>query len=108
MDFKNYSFRAAKTAKYPQELAIEYTTLGLVSEAGEVAGKVKKVIRDDDNEMSEVKRLQILDEVGDVIWYCAMLCRELGYDIGMAASRNIDKLESRYSRGVIGGSGDNR
>jgi NTP pyrophosphatase (non-canonical NTP hydrolase) len=108
MDLKQYSFRALKTAKYPKEKAIEYTTLGLVSEAGEVAGKVKKIIRDSDGIFDEKKKLEIADEVGDVLWYCATLCHELGIDIGTVAIRNLAKLESRHERGVIGGSGDNR
>jgi NTP pyrophosphatase (non-canonical NTP hydrolase) len=110
MDFSNYQFRAGKTAKYPNNpaLGIIYTALGLASEAGEVAGKVKKMIRDEDNELTPERKQQILDEVGDVLWYCAMLATELNSSLAEVAINNIRKLEDRNQRGVIQGSGDKR
>lgn len=110
MDFNNYQFRAAKTAIYPKEdlQGLTYTTLGLVSEAGEVAGKVKKIIRDDSSKISPERHEQLIDELGDVLWYCAMVADELGVTLGYVAGRNISKLEDRMSRGKIQGSGDKR
>ncbi len=110
MDFNNYQFRAAKTAIYPKEdlQGLLYTTLGLVSEAGEVAGKVKKIIRDDESVISPERHEQLIDELGDVLWYCAMIADELNITLGYAAERNISKLEDRQNRNVISGSGDNR
>lgn len=110
MDFNNYQFRAAKTAIYPKEglQGLLYTSLGLVSEAGEVAGKVKKILRDDQSVISPDRHEQLVDEIGDVLWYCAMFADELGITLGYAAMRNIDKLEDRMNRGKIQGSGDNR
>lgn len=110
MDFSNYQFRAGKTAKYPNNpaLGVLYTALGLSSEAGEVAGKVKKMIRDDSMELTHERKQQIVDELGDVLWYCAMLATELNVSLAEVAIKNIQKLEDRNNRGVIQGSGDNR
>lgn len=110
MDFSNYQFRAGKTAKYPNNpvLGVLYTSLGLASEAGEVAGKVKKMIRDDDMELTHDRKQQIIDELGDVLWYCAMLATELNVTLTEVAIKNIQKLEDRNQRGVIQGSGDKR
>jgi NTP pyrophosphatase (non-canonical NTP hydrolase) len=110
MDFNSYQFRAAKTAIYPKEglQGLLYTSLGLVSEAGEVAGKVKKVLRDDESVISPERHEQLIDELGDVLWYCAMVAEELDITLGYVATRNISKLEDRRNRNVIGGSGDNR
>lgn len=110
MDFSNYQFRAGKTAKYPNNpvLGVLYTSLGLASEAGEVAGKVKKMIRDDDMELTHDRKQQIIDELGDVLWYCAMVATELNVTLAEVAIRNIQKLEDRNQRGVIQGSGDKR
>lgn len=110
MDFSHYQFRAGKTAKYPNNpaLGVLYTSLGLASEAGEVAGKVKKMIRDDSMELTPERKQQIIDELGDVLWYCAMLATELNTSLSEVAIRNIQKLEDRNQRGVIQGSGDKR
>jgi NTP pyrophosphatase (non-canonical NTP hydrolase) len=110
MDFNNYQFRASKTAIYPKEglQGLLYTSLGLVSEAGEVAGKVKRILRDDQSAISPDRHEQLVDELGDVLWYCAMVADELGITLSYAAQRNIDKLEDRMNRGKIQGSGDNR
>lgn len=108
MNFNEYQFQSSKTAKYPEERAIEYLTLGLASEAGEVAGKVKKVIRDDSSNLSDEKRQQIGSELGDVLWYISQLALELNISLESIAVSNIAKLSDRNSRGAIGGSGDNR
>lgn len=108
MDFNEYQFQTRLTASYPQARALEYLILGLTSEAGEVAGKYKKIIRDNDGIITEELMLALADEVGDVLWYCSELATALNTNLGAIASRNTDKLQSRKSRGVIGGSGDNR
>lgn len=109
-DFFQYQHSAAVTAKYPTDglNGLLYTALGLASEAGEVAGKVKKILRDDNGELSEQKKLELVDELGDVLWYCAQLSSEIGESLEYVARRNIHKLQDRNNRGVIGGSGDNR
>jgi len=110
MDFDNYQFRARTTAIYPKEglQGLLYTSLGLVSEAGEVAGKVKKILRDDSSVISPERHEQLVDELGDVLWYCAMVAEELDVNLGYVANKNIEKLEDRMNRGKIQGSGDKR
>jgi len=100
-----YQEQAKTTAIFPPERALEYLTLGLVGEAGEVANKVKKIIRDKKIFRSEV---EIASELGDVLWYCAMLADYLDTNLGKIMEDNIDKLQSRKSRGTLGGSGDRR
>lgn len=108
MDFSQYQFRTGLTARYPQDRAIEYLILGLTSEAGEVAGKYKKIIRDNGGEFSEESKNALLDEIGDVLWYCSELATSLQTNLAAVAARNAAKLESRAERGKIAGSGDNR
>jgi NTP pyrophosphatase (non-canonical NTP hydrolase) len=110
MDFNSYQRRASHTAIYPTDglNGLLYTSLGLVSESGEVAGKVKKILRDNNSVMTDERKEQLIDELGDVLWYCAMIANELKTNLGAVAARNIDKLEDRKNRNVIGGSGDNR
>ena len=100
-----YQEQAKTTAIFPPERALEYLTLGLVGEAGEVANKIKKVIRDKKIFRSEV---EIASEIGDVLWYCAMLADYLDTNLGKIMEDNIDKLQSRKSRGTLGGNGDRR
>ena len=85
-----------------------YPALGLFSEAGEVAGKVKKVLRDNNGHFDPTQREAISHEVGDVLWYIAQLSMELGYDLEDVAAANLAKLSSRAARGRISGSGDQR
>ena len=106
--FEEYQSRANATAIYPKEHSIIYPSLGLTGEAGEVAVKVKKVLRDDNGELSDDKRTELIKEVGDVLWYIAALCRDLEVTMSEVASINIAKLESRKNRGTLQGSGDNR
>ena len=108
MNLNEYQDKAKETAKYPTEMGITYTTLGLTGEAGEVADKVKKIIRDNGGVLTQEKKLEIAKEVGDVLWYVAMLSAELGYTLNEIAWMNYNKLHSRAERGKIGGSGDNR
>lgn len=108
MDFNQYQFRSSLTAKYPEDRALDYLILGLTSEAGEVAGKYKKIIRDKDGFISEESKNDLSAEIGDVLWYCAQLARSLNTNLGAIATENLRKLESRLERGKIGGSGDNR
>lgn len=107
-DFTNYQRLTDTTAIYPREFALEYLTLGLVGEAGEVANKVKKVFRDYDGQLTVDIRAQILDELGDVMWYVAQLCAELRTDMGAVAEANIEKLTKRKKNNTLKGSGDIR
>ena len=103
MTFGDYQIEARKTAIYPDEHKIVYPALGLAGEAGEVANKVKKMLRD-----NNLKREDVAAEVGDCLWYIAALCRDLNFDMGYIARCNLDKLHSRMERGTIKGSGDKR
>ena len=104
-----YQKQAAKTAIYPGSHKIIYPALGLAGEAGEVANKVKKFVRDGyDQEGFELKKGELASEIGDVLWYCAALARDIGYDLQHIAQGNIAKLNDRAKRGKIGGDGDNR
>ena len=98
-----YEERASITAIYPKEKALEYLALGLTSEAGEVAGKVKKLIRDGKGD-----KKAIASEIGDVLWYCAMLAKETKVPLNDIMKDNLKKLYSRKERGTLQGSGDNR
>jgi NTP pyrophosphatase (non-canonical NTP hydrolase) len=108
MDFSIYQAATSATAIYSQDVALVYTTMGLASEAGEVAGKVKKIIRDNGGLMSDEKKAEIADELGDVLWYVARLAACLEIDLNDVASANLSKLNSRKERNVISGSGDKR
>lgn len=101
--FVEYQHRTRETAIYPADQGVVYTALGLASEAGEVAGKVKKAIRDGINVRSAV-----IDELGDVLWYVARLADELGEPLSDVAERNLLKLGARAERGTLSGSGDER
>jgi NTP pyrophosphatase (non-canonical NTP hydrolase) len=103
MDFDDYQGETRKTAVYPEENAVEYLALGLNGEAGEVAEKIKKSIRDD-KELGE----ELQQEIGDCLWYMARLLDELGYDFSDTAEANLDKLLDRKQRDKISGSGDDR
>jgi len=103
MTFDEYQAKAVKTAIYKAEHQVIYPSMGLVNEAGEVVGKVKKILRD-----GKFDREAIADEIGDVMWYMAALCRDLNVNMSDVAQRNLDKLKDRQERGVIGGSGDKR
>ena len=109
MTFDEYEKAAKVFANYPETgRNMVYPALGLCSEAGEVADKLKKIMRDKGGIVTDSDREAIGKEVGDVMWYVAALCRELGLDMDYVAAQNLKKLESRAERGKIGGSGDDR
>ena len=104
-----YQSRACETAIYPKHRAMEYLTLGLTGESGEIANKVKKFIRDGAvKDEYLAKRIEIGYEIGDVLWYCAVLAEELEMNLGHIMEKNLDKLADRKKRGTLSGSGDNR
>ena len=109
MDLNEYQQKARKTALYPNvgDNPI-YPTLGLAGEAGEVADKVKKVIRDRNGNFDMEAKESIMLELGDVLWYVSQLGSELGFQLEDIAISNLNKLSSRSSRGRISGYGDNR
>ena len=88
--------------------SIVYPTLGLTNEAGEVAGKIKKIFRDRNGEISAADREALKQELGDVLWYLTQICTELGLTLEEVAEANLVKLFSRQARGVITGDGDQR
>jgi NTP pyrophosphatase (non-canonical NTP hydrolase) len=109
VDFQHYQERCRATARYPDAGANPiYPTLGLCGEAGEVADKVKKVLRDRQGNFSPEVIADLQLELGDVLWYVAQLATELGLELEQIAQANLDKLASRAARNVIGGSGDRR
>jgi NTP pyrophosphatase (non-canonical NTP hydrolase) len=99
----HYALFTSSTAIYPKNKAMEYLGLGLVSEAGEVAGIVKKLIRDDAFSIES-----LMDELGDVMWYWAQICVHNNIDPVSVLDRNMEKLLDRQRRNVISGSGDKR
>lgn len=103
-----YQQGALETAIYPKEYKIIYPSLGLAGESGEVCDKIKKIIRDNNCEVSDDKKREIAKELGDVLWYIATLANDIDYKLEDIAKMNYDKLYSRQQRGVLGGSGDNR
>ena len=101
MDMGYYQQEAVKTAIYADPII--YPALGLGNEAGEVQGKIKKMLRD-----GTFNKDAIAAEIGDVLWYIAALCRDLEVDMAEVALKNLAKLKSRQERGTLKGSGDNR
>lgn len=108
LNFEEYQMRTAETAIYPKEHGLVYTALGLANEAGEVAGKVKKLIRDHNFQLTFEFVEDISKEMGDTLWYLARLADELGLKLDDLAQDNLDKLADRKDRDVLGGSGDKR
>lgn len=116
MTVNEYQEAALATAVYPKQFRVIYPALGMNGEAGEVADKIKKVIRDtvlltDDYGaivLSHDKRIELAKEIGDVLWYCATLAYDLGLKLDDVAQMNINKLKSRQERGKLSGSGDDR
>ncbi len=109
MNFFDYQRLSRVTATYPPiGHAVIYPTLGLANEAGEVAGKVKKIFRDKSGEIKDSDREALKAELGDVLWYLAQVATELDLSLDDIAQHNLDKLLSRLERGTIGGSGDER
>lgn len=108
MNFDEYQAIARTTAIYPSEFKILYPALGLGNEAGEVQGKLKKVLRDNNGAFNEEQIAAIKDELGDVLWYVSALANDLQISLQEVALRNVEKLLSRQARGTISGSGDTR
>ena len=107
-DLDMYQKVAKTTAIYPREQAIIYPTLGLTGEAGEVANKVKKIIRDGTNKNDDRMVSEIKSEIGDCLWYIAVLADDIGCKLSDIANTNLIKLENRKKKGTIHGSGDKR
>ncbi len=123
-DLKEYASMTRKAAIYRDEvddlvaeasdesiakmLKIFYATTGLAGEAGEVANKVKKILRDCRGVVSEETRTKLLGELGGVAWYLVALTEELGFTIEEVLEHNYDQILSRQERNVLGGSGDDR
>jgi NTP pyrophosphatase (non-canonical NTP hydrolase) len=111
MEFKEYQEKAKTTAVYKGHgtvQGVEYATLGLAGEAGEIANKVKKIQRDDEGEVTASRKQDLFNEIGDVLWYCAALASELGVSLDDIAMNNLVKLAIRKSENQIKGSGDYR
>lgn len=106
MDFDSYQKFTGTTAIYPKHLALPYLTAGLAEEAGEVAGKFKKCIRD--GWTADKFETEVVAELGDVLWYLARYADELGFSLQDVAELNVAKLSSRKERDALKGSGDHR
>ena len=107
-DLDMYQKVALTTAIYPREQAIIYPTLGLTGEAGEVANKVKKIIRDGSNKNDDSMVSEIKSEIGDCLWYIAVLASDFNIKLSDIASTNLEKLANRKKNNTIHGSGDAR
>jgi NTP pyrophosphatase (non-canonical NTP hydrolase) len=109
MDLDEYQRGALRTAA-PRDKKNEllHLVLGLVGESGEVAEKFKKWVRDADSDEARIDRADIAKELGDVLWYLAVLADHLDLSLDDIAAGNLAKLASRQRRGVLGGAGDNR
>lgn len=111
LTFEEYSNRAETTAIYPGKnelLGLLYCGLGAANEAGEVAGKIKKLMRDDFMQLTAERRIAIRQEVGGTLWYLSQVCREIGCTLEEAAAENLDVLAGRKQRGTLHGDGDVR
>ena len=110
-DLDRYQNDACSTAIYPGRNTIHgivYCALKLNGEAGEVAEKVGKALRDDHSTITPERREALLLELGDVLWYVANLANELQFSLRDVAEANLQKLASRKARGTLQGSGDLR
>lgn len=108
MTLKEYEEKAMSTAVFPEEYAILYPALKLAGEAGEVAEKIGKVLRDNNGVFDDKVKLKIAKELGDVLWYIPALAKGIGFDLEEIARMNIEKLSDRKNRNQIQGSGDER
>lgn len=99
MNFEEYQIAASVTALYPNRLKnLEYPTLGLAGEAGEVANIVKKIQRDFGGEITEEIRAKLKDELGDVLWYISACADELNLTLTEIAEFNVEKLAQRHNQ----------
>lgn len=110
MTFEEYQKQALSTVLSTGDdfKDLLHWVLGITGEAGEVAEKVKKIIRDKNSIVTEDDKKELAKELGDVLWYLAVFANDLGVSMDEIAQTNLDKLASRKERGVLGGSGDNR
>lgn len=112
MTLDEYQTEARSSAVYPQDARVIYPALKLAGEAGEVAEKLGKFIRDEDHRpgsaLTPGQTEALAKELGDVLWYVANLAADLGLSLEEVAAMNLQKLASRVERGVIRGSGDDR
>lgn len=107
--FARYQQESRKTwSEIPTDHPIVYPTLGLTNEAGEVAGKIKKIFRDKGGQITPEDREALKQELGDVLWYLTQICTELGLTLEEVAEANLTKLFSRQARGTLYGNGDTR
>ena len=107
--FDAYQLQSRKTWHViPMNHPIVYPTMGLLNEAGEVAGKIKKIFRDHEGKISEDDRQSLKKELGDVLWYLTQICTELGLSLEEVAEANLVKLFDRMDRDAIRGNGDER
>lgn len=114
MTFDEYQKQAITTDLFDSKLksvtdpAFMEKALGLLGEAGEVAEKLKKIIRDKDGKLTEEDKTELAKEFGDVLWYISSLSYYLGVSLDDVARQNLEKVLSRKARGKTKGSGDNR
>ena len=110
MKFDEYQKKALTTVLTTDDSFKDllHWVLGINGESGEIAEKVKKIIRDKNGEVSEEDKKELAKEIGDVLWYLAVFAEDLGMSLDDIAKANLEKLQSRKQRGVLGGSGDNR
>jgi NTP pyrophosphatase (non-canonical NTP hydrolase) len=109
VNLNDYQTKALRTAN-PRDRKNElfHLLLGLCGEAGEIAEKTKKIIRDKDSDFQQLDKDDFTKELGDVLWHIAVLADYFDIPLEAVGQKNIEKLASRKQRGVIGGSGDNR
>lgn len=109
MNLNDYQIAALRTAS-PRDKKNEFfhLILGLVGESGEIAEKVKKIVRDQDSDFSMLDKSDLTKELGDVLWHLAVIADYFDIPLEEVGAVNIAKLADRLKRGVIQGSGDNR
>ncbi len=111
MELNEYQQKAAESSVYPASGTfggVLYAVVALTGEAGEIANKTKKIMRDDHGEVGELRRMELAKEMGDVLWYLAALAGELGLTLEEIAQGNLDKVMRRKHQGTIKGDGDER
>jgi NTP pyrophosphatase (non-canonical NTP hydrolase) len=108
MEWLDYQGFVQSTKRYDERFRLIYPVLGLSSEAGEVAGKLKKVLRDQNGEINDDQRMRLIDELSDVLWYVTCCADDLSLSLHDLAVHNVQKLTDRVQRDVIHGDGDNR
>ena len=108
MKMNEYQKLALETADLKRKNELFHLALGLTGESGEIAEKIKKIIRDHNSDETKLDKHDMAKELGDVLWYVAVLSEYLGYSLSEISGLNIKKLSDRKSRGELGGSGDSR